>query len=450
SLSGSYAYASCMPQAPASCLFGNRTIVHGDSVVAFPDSAVSFGMQCTGETRTCADGVLSGSARYESCVVDQPAGCLFNNQTYPHGAIVKAYQSSTVPFGQSCVAQDRVCTNGSLSGSYAFGACEAGQPQACMFNGQTIAHGQKVPQAFFEPSVPYGQTCASEERTCTNGTLSGSASNAACVVGPAASCIFNGQTVNHGGSVQAYPTATVPFGQTCVAQTRTCTNGTLSGSASNASCTAQSATYSWSVSDYGACSAQAQWTTGAFGSCQASSCTSGSQTRSVSCVATTGEQTRTVRCLRSDGQNVADSSCAGQAKPAASRSCTSGSTCTGSKPATSQTCTPSTNVCKYSLTDVRTVGACGTWTSQASLTGQFCSTPGSSASITWKAAAGSYAPNGTQCTGSQGAQIRNTYECKFCPSGNWTSQAFTITNGDINYHGKSGSNGNVYRWVCNP
>ena len=49
-------------------------------------------------------------------------------------------------------------------------------------------------------------------------------------------CSFNGQTVLHGMSVQAYPNNTVPYGSACVAQTRTCNNGTLSGTAQYASC----------------------------------------------------------------------------------------------------------------------------------------------------------------------------------------------------------------------
>ncbi len=50
------------------------------------------------------------------------------------------------------------------------------------------------------------------------------------------SCTFNGQTVAHGASVIAHQSATVPFGQTCVSQSRACTNGVLSGTYTNSSC----------------------------------------------------------------------------------------------------------------------------------------------------------------------------------------------------------------------
>ena len=56
-------------------------------------------------------------------------------------------------------------------------------------------------------------------------------------VGVTASCTFNGKTIAHGQSVNAYQSQKVAFGQTCISQTRTCTNGALSGSYQYASCT---------------------------------------------------------------------------------------------------------------------------------------------------------------------------------------------------------------------
>ena len=50
-------------------------------------------------------------------------------------------------------------------------------------------------------------------------------------------CTFNGQTVASGGTVTAYLSNQVPDGQTCQSETRTCTNGTLSGSYAYPACT---------------------------------------------------------------------------------------------------------------------------------------------------------------------------------------------------------------------
>lgn len=49
-------------------------------------------------------------------------------------------------------------------------------------------------------------------------------------------CTFNGQTVNSGSSITAYQSASVAQGQQCVSESRTCTNGALSGSYGNATC----------------------------------------------------------------------------------------------------------------------------------------------------------------------------------------------------------------------
>lgn len=85
--------------------------------------------------------------------------CAFNNQTIASGATVTAYQAATVPFGQSCVSQSRVCTNGVLSGSYTFSSCSV-QPQQSQPQPQ---QPQQPPASFAWPSasntgIPAGVT----------------------------------------------------------------------------------------------------------------------------------------------------------------------------------------------------------------------------------------------------------------------------------------------------
>jgi hypothetical protein len=235
-LTGTYAFASCAVAAPKACLFNGQTVNSGASVPAFNTSSAPYGQTCSQQSRTCTDGVLSGTYPFGSCAVDAPASCLFNGQTISSGSSVSAFDASTVPYGQTCIAQTRLCTNGVLSGSYTFGSCSVDGPASCLFNGQTVVSGNTV-TAFQISSVPYGQTCTSETRTCTNGSLSGSMTYGSCDVGAPASCLFNGQTIPSGGSVTAYQDASVSAGSTCTSQTRTCTNGTLSGSFANASCT---------------------------------------------------------------------------------------------------------------------------------------------------------------------------------------------------------------------
>ena len=57
---------------------------------------------------------------------------------------------------------------------------------------------------------------------------------------PAASCVFNGTTVADGSSITAYQSSSVPAGVQCVSQQRTCTNGVLSGLYTNSSCSVSS------------------------------------------------------------------------------------------------------------------------------------------------------------------------------------------------------------------
>jgi hypothetical protein len=58
----------------------------------------------------------------------KPKSCIFNNQTIPSGASVTAYQAQTVPFGQTCLSESRLCSNGTLSGSYQYVSCKVAQP----------------------------------------------------------------------------------------------------------------------------------------------------------------------------------------------------------------------------------------------------------------------------------------------------------------------------------
>jgi hypothetical protein len=48
---------------------------------------------------------------------------MFNGQTVANGASVTAYQSANVSAGQQCISQQRTCTNGTLSGTYGYPSC---------------------------------------------------------------------------------------------------------------------------------------------------------------------------------------------------------------------------------------------------------------------------------------------------------------------------------------
>lgn len=95
------------------------TIADGDSVTAYLNSSEPCGGSCTSETRTCSDGVLSGSYTNSSCSVSSCASCgatsfgsgnsKCNVPSLPHGG-----SGGTCVDGGSC---SYTCNNGSLSGS---------------------------------------------------------------------------------------------------------------------------------------------------------------------------------------------------------------------------------------------------------------------------------------------------------------------------------------------
>lgn len=234
--------------------WSGATMKIGESITAYASPSVIFGAACQSEKRLCdpATGKLSGSYGYESCKPDTGLDCalpwgglISSTLTYSgpvtSSTMVTAFASSTVPFGSSCVSETRVCTNGALSGSYTSPTCTITPPADCPLPwGGTVTHGTKV-TAYSSTSVPYTSTCASvsETRQCYNGTLSGSYPYNSCVVTPPPPCNLPwGGTINPGQSVKAYSTNKVVYPATCeaVSQMRTCTNGVLTGSYTQPGC----------------------------------------------------------------------------------------------------------------------------------------------------------------------------------------------------------------------
>ena len=236
-LEGSYNYASCIVNAPAACMFNGLTVPHDTEITAYQQSSVDFGSSCqkVSEKRKCLNGQLSGSFSFASCAANSPAACLFNGQTIPHGQNVTAYQNSTIAYGSGCVNESRQCNNGQLSGSFSFASCTANSPAACLFNGQTIAHGQNV-NAYTASTAAYGSACNVESRACNNGVLSGTNTFANCQVNAPASCLKNGTTIAHGQVISTFTKNSVAYNETCDATLTTCTNGQLSNSNPYTSC----------------------------------------------------------------------------------------------------------------------------------------------------------------------------------------------------------------------
>jgi len=169
---------------------GPDGVAHEDSTTGTTDTAGQFTRSLS--TTGWASGVytrwvvvniaMSPDPRPTFTITGGTQSCSFNGQTYASGQSVTAYQAASVAAGQTCQSEQRTCTNGTLSGTYTAGSCTVTPAlQTCPFNGQTYASGQSV-TAYQAASVAAGQTCQSEQRTCTNGTLSGTYTAGACTV----------------------------------------------------------------------------------------------------------------------------------------------------------------------------------------------------------------------------------------------------------------------------
>ena len=192
---------------------------NGQSVTAYQAASVAYGSSCTSESRNCSNGSLSGSYSFGSCTVQLPATCSFNGQTIAHDASLTVYKVNSVAYGEECSSETRNCSNGTLGGTYSNSSCSVAAAASCSFGGQTVAHGSSI-TAYLSDSVAYGQTCATQTRSCSNGTLSGTYTNSSCSVATPASCSLNGQTVAHGSYLKMYAYDEVPsmqsgLGYTC-------------------------------------------------------------------------------------------------------------------------------------------------------------------------------------------------------------------------------------------
>ncbi|MCF7918232.1 fibronectin type III domain-containing protein, partial [Candidatus Gracilibacteria bacterium] len=214
------------------------TIPSGQTVTAYQAESVPSGNSCVSEVRTCTNGTLSGTYQYEKCDVQGALSCTLPwGGTIPSGQTVTAYQAESVPSGNSCVSEVRTCTNGTLSGTYQYEVCTVQGALSCTLPwGGTIPSGQTV-TAYQAESVPSGNSCVSQVRTCTNGTLSGTYQYEVCTVQGVPGCTLPwGGTIPSGQSVPAYQASSVSYPGPCVDQIRTCTNGTLSGTYQYQSC----------------------------------------------------------------------------------------------------------------------------------------------------------------------------------------------------------------------
>src|SRR3989344_1240057 len=75
---GSAKITVASPTVHPSCSWNGQSVAHGSAVTAYQSANVAYGEQCTSQTRTCADGALSGSYPYAACAVNLPVPLIAN------------------------------------------------------------------------------------------------------------------------------------------------------------------------------------------------------------------------------------------------------------------------------------------------------------------------------------------------------------------------------------
>jgi hypothetical protein len=234
------------PTAPPSanlgrtCNYFGSIVPAGGTVSGYLSSSVSYGQVCQRITASCDGntGNLS-SLPVQYCSIQPPKTCSHYGTILFAGQTVSGYASVSVPYGSTCEPVTGTCSGatGTLDITPE-NTCVVQAPKNCVYSGTTYTPGQTI-AGFMALEVPYGQTCTAVTGTCSGATgqFDTIPPVSSCVVLPANTCTFNGRTLQNGESITAFDQSSAN-GKFCAEgqEVRTCNNGILSGSFTNASC----------------------------------------------------------------------------------------------------------------------------------------------------------------------------------------------------------------------
>ena len=238
------------------CSVNGTTVAHGSSRTFYSSQTTSGSCSAIDQSRTCNDGTLSGSNSYQftTCSTETPTydDCSVNGTTVAHGSSRTFYSSQTTSGSCSAIDQSRTCNDGTLSGSnsYQFTTCSTETPtyDDCSVNGTTVAHGSS--RTFYSSQTTSGSCSAIDQsRTCNDGTLSGSNSYQFTTCSTETptydDCSVNGTTVAHGSSRTFYSSQTTSGSCSAIDRIRYCNDGSLSGEGSfiYTGCSTETPTY---------------------------------------------------------------------------------------------------------------------------------------------------------------------------------------------------------------
>lgn len=242
-------YSTCTEAPRTTCTVDNVVMKNGETRTFYQGKNLAYGEQCVGVTRSCINGILSGSVDYFSLTCSAnttPASCTSDGITLQHTQSRTFYKKKELLPGQSCADFDavRTCTNGVLSGDadFKYESCAVAAAKSCSVfaNGATTTVANDATKSFWSrSSVVYNGSCDPYKvtRTCKDGDLLPTSSASyiypTCEVIPEKTCTLDGITVAGGATHTFYTNTSVAKGVSCttIAQARKCTNGVLSGTA---------------------------------------------------------------------------------------------------------------------------------------------------------------------------------------------------------------------------
>ena len=187
-ISDNYSYSTCNVGASTSCILDGEIVESGDNIIAYSSETIQYSGQCStiSEVRSCNNGILSGSYPYTSCEPLNANDCYFDgidsDLTVNNGGSVVVYSTNLAPYLSQCsdYLESRTCNNGVLSGSYQYASCTVDGPASCTLNGLTASDNTSA--TFYLNSISELPTrCKSEQRYCRNGIFeTGSYQNVSC------------------------------------------------------------------------------------------------------------------------------------------------------------------------------------------------------------------------------------------------------------------------------
>lgn len=239
--SGELKFPEC-PLVPAMC--DDKPDMAKETRTRWAKATVNPGETCQSESqeRTCNAGDWTdwtGTFTEMKCDVLEFANC----DDQPHGKVQERtmYKELEAAAGGACESekQTRTCDDGTWSDwegdadpPFAKEYCDPnGQKRCSKPGGGTVAHGAKYVYSFYpSATVPYGQTCVpdTQEVTCNNGTLpayTGTATFTSCTTVAPKACVEGGVSSPHGSTRTQirYESERVAFNATCKSETQTST-----------------------------------------------------------------------------------------------------------------------------------------------------------------------------------------------------------------------------------